>query len=703
MFFNRSKRASVHDDTFQPWMDSLKTCIRAPRLCADIVANLVADLALFLLLAVAQAPAGYAQQAWQAIGPDGGDARSLTSVPGHPDHLYLGTANSTIYESNDGGGSWHRLARLDSADDMVIAHILLDEDNPSRIYAAAWRFDKPEGGLYISDDGGHHWSQASELRNRSVFSLVQSPSNAKILIAGTLEGVYRSTDSGVTWTQISPLGSGEIHEVESLAIDPGNPDILYAGTWHLPWKTTDGGQHWFSIKEGLIVDSDVFSILVDPVEPHIVYASACSGIYKSESAGRLFHKIQGIPTTARRTRVLRQDPAHRETVYAGTTEGLYKTTDGGHTFRRMTGDDVIVNDVWVDPENPNRVLMATDRGGVLASDNGGESFTASNRGFSARKVQALLVDSQDSDRIYAGVVNDKAYGGAFVSDDGGVAWKQIAQGLDGRDVFALSEAQDGTIVAGTNSGIFTLSKDADAWTAKNSIVNTVVHPATRIVRHQRITVEKPEQQTLELDSRVYALDTTGDVWVAATAGGLFTSRDQGASWQGGPAADAIDFHSLAVHGATIAASRLNGVVISTDSGRTWTPLVLPDKVSQVYRVVFDSEGTLWVGAREGLYFLHKNSTTWMWLERLPLVNVSGLSYDPRQNRLLASSRGADFIYIVDPKSLTWTWQRTGYPLYLVRPAGGRLLAASLADGILASHAPSQTQVSQNMADKSAQK
>lgn len=684
-------------------MDPLKTYIRVPRLRAGMFAGMIANLVLFLFLAAAQMPSARAQQAWQAIGPDGGDARSLASVPGHPDHLYLGTDNSTIYESDNGGAQWHRLARLDPADDMVIAHIVIDEETSSRIYVAAWRFDKPEGGLYISTDSGHHWSQAPALRNHSVFSLVQSPSNAKILVAGTLDGIYRSTDSGETWTQISPSGSHEIHEVESLAIDPANPEIIYAGTWHLPWKTTDGGQHWFSIKEGLIVDSDVFSILIDPLRPHIVYASACSGIYKSENGGLRFFKIQGIPSSARRTRVLRQDPAHRETVYAGTTEGLYKTTDGGHTFRRMTGDDVIINDVWIDPDNPNRVLMATDRGGVLASDNGGESFMASNRGFSARKVQALLVDSQDTDRIYAGVVNDKTYGGAFVSNDGGAAWKQIAQGLDGRDVFALSEAQDGTIVAGTNSGIFTLGKDATAWTAKNSIVNTVMHPATRVIRRRRVTVEKAEQQTLQLNSRVYALDATGDVWVAATADGLFTSHDQGASWQGGPVADSVEFHALAVHGSTIAASRLNGVVLSTDSGRTWTPLVLPDKVSQVYRVVFDKDGTLWIGAREGLYFLHHNSTTWMWLARLPLVNVSGLSYDARQNLLLASSRGADFIYLVNPRTLTWTWQRTGYPLYLVRPAGDRLLAASLADGILASHPPAQAQVSQNVVEKTARK
>ena len=103
--------------------------------------------------------------------------------------------------------------------------------------------------------------------------------------------------------------------------------MVYAGTWHLPWKTTDGGKTWHNIKQGLIVDSDVFSIIVDPEHAHIVYLSACSGIYKSENAGILFRKIQGIPSEARRTRSLMQDPEKRDVVYAGTTEGLYKTVD----------------------------------------------------------------------------------------------------------------------------------------------------------------------------------------------------------------------------------------------------------------------------------------------------------------------------------------------------------------------------------------
>ena len=246
----------------------------------------------------------------------------------------------------------------------------------------------------------------------------------------------------------------DLHEVESIAIDPKDPRTIYAGTWHLPWKTTDGGANWHNIKQGLIDDSDVFSIIIDPTVPSVVYTSACSGIYRSDTGGELYHKIQGIPMTARRTRVLMLDPTNQNTVYAGTTEGLYKTLDGGTNWKRMTGPDVIVNDVYVDPKNPQHVLLATDRGGVLESDDAAFTFKASNTGFSQRQVSSLLVDAKSPQTIFAGVVNDKTYGGVFVSHDEGATWSQQSNGLQGRDVFSLSQSADGVILAGTNAGIF---------------------------------------------------------------------------------------------------------------------------------------------------------------------------------------------------------------------------------------------------------
>ncbi len=410
------------------------------------------------LLAVALTSVACRAAEWFPLGPYGGNALSLAVDPSDSKHLFLGTATGWIYDSHDGGTTWAHVAQIAKRNDLVVDHILADEKNPKRLIVAAYLVDHPsEGGLYISEDYGKNWYSQAQLRGQSVRSLARSASNSSELVAGTLKGVFLSLDNGMHWKQISPEGSTEIHEVQSVAIDPVDPNVIYAGTWHLPWKTTDGGATWHNIKEGIIDDSDVFSIIVDPKKPNTIYASACSGIYKSADGGDLFHKVQGIPSTARRTRKLEQDPEHLGTVFAGTTEGLYRTLDAGAQWERLTPADVIVNDVYVDPSNTNHVLLATDRGGVYRSEDGGSTFEPSNTGFSARQVIAYAADPQNPNTLYVGVVNDKATGGVFESTDGAVHWQQQSDGLGGRDVFSLVSLADGTLLAGTEHGIYRLA------------------------------------------------------------------------------------------------------------------------------------------------------------------------------------------------------------------------------------------------------
>jgi photosystem II stability/assembly factor-like uncharacterized protein len=708
---------------------------------------------LFLFLCLS-ARCSLAQGTWSVVGPDGGDARAFAASPAQPGHLYLGTTNSWLYESTDNGASWHRLSKLDPSDGFVLDSIVVDSVHPSTLYVGAWR-DSDYGGLWISHDSGHTWTESATFHHKPVHALVQAPSDPGILIAGTLEGIFRSADSGATWTEISPPGSREIHEIESLAVDPRNPQIVYAGTWHLPWKTTDGGKTWHSIKQGIITDSDVFSIIVDPIHSKTVYLSACSGIYKSEDAGQLFHKIQGIPSEARRTRSLMQDPENRDVVYAGTTEGLYKTLNAGRTFQRMTDDDVVVNDVYVDPADSSHVLLATDRGGVLLSHDAGATFAPSNQGISERKVAALLVDRNNPHQLYAGVVNDKSYGGVFRSDDSGAHWRQLGSGLDGRDVFSLAQTKDGAIVAGTGHGVFVLadsttdsspktdgvppvpgtqgpgsSADPSAsdpspnnnagvpqvstlrpgkaegqpadppadpnagpsWQPRNLISNTAMKVSTETVRGTHVNIEKQvKSPTIELESPVYALDVSSDVWVAATGYGIVTSGDQGASWQGGPVLGLGDYLSVTVHGHDVVAARNDSVVVSNDSGQSWYPMGVPTMLTHIHRVAFSPDGTLWLGAREGVYYTRDLGKTWMWIQRLPLRDVDDLSFDPGSRKLLVSSRSSHLVYAIDPKTLKWDWYETGYQICLIRSAGGRLVAASLNDGVLLGPAMAPTQ------------
>ena len=555
---------------------------------------------------------------WFPLGPYGGDARSFAADPHDSKHLYLGTETGWIYQTHDGGNTWARVTQLEGRNDLVIDHISIDPAAPEHMILAAFTLNRPGGGLYSSDDGGKHWAKVPEMNGQSVRSLTRAASDPNMLVAGTLSGVYRSRDNGKQWELISPAGSSEIHEIESVAIDPKDPNIIYAGTWHLPWKTVDGGAHWQNIKQGIIDDSDVFSIVIDPTSPNIVYASACSGIYKSMNAGMLFkggvtlNKTQGIPVSARRTRKLKLDPAHPTTIYAGTTQGLYKSTDGGTMWVRMTGGDVIVNDVYVDPNQPTHVLLATDRGGVLRSEDSGMTFQPSNDGFTLRQVVAFAADQRDPSQLYVGVVNDKEVGGVFASSDGGVKWRQTSSGLGGRDVYSLTMAPDDTLLAGTSHGVFRMTNGM--WTEASDLLpppapvkKPVAKKGAKVAAHPAPAARKPEPKGPSplSSAAVYALTSGSEGIFAGTSDGLWRSTNGAEGWTQMQVPQLAEGRHIASHGQMIVAASLTGAALSENGGETWTSIMPPATLTQIGALAIDGLGNLWIGGPRGCVLLDR--------------------------------------------------------------------------------------------------
>lgn len=718
---------------------------------------------------------------WLPFGPDGGDARSFAVDPRDAAHLFLGTANGWMYESRNGGGEWRRLAQVGQRDDLVLDHIVVDPADPKHVLVATWALGKPDGGLFASHDAGVHWAVAEDLKGQSVLSLAGAPSDPKIFVAGTLDGVYRSADSGEHWALISPAGSKELHEVESVAIDPVDPQVIYAGTWHLPWKTADGGQNWSNMKDGIIDDSDVFSIIVDPKQPQTVYASACSGIYKSENAGALFRKIQGIPSTARRTRVLKQSVQDPNTVFAGTTEGLFRTEDAGANWSRMTDPNVIVNDVLIDPADAKHVLLATDRAGILASRDGGVSFEASNKGFSARQVSSYAAIASRPGTVFVGVVNDKEFGGVFESETGGLSWFQRSGGLEGRDVFSLAEAPDAVLLAGTSHGIFRLENDVwvrsevlgiaeaaasrdekgapkqtlraapvkpsagvaqpgktikgkrPAPTKKGAQHGTAKHvlfllqspnksssPAKGKPKNRKASVAKgtaaktkngsaakvrPTQGALGarpgkgvtalkptvvqpaspkvLDGGAFGFARQGDTMYAATLDGLLSSTDAGKSWRPAPGVPAKEWRYVSVAKGVLAVADLKSLLRSTDNGQTWTALDLPAGLTQISAMGADDSGTIWVGGLEGLYVAPGGSAEWQPWKGFYLRDINSIFFDAEAQRMLITanppSRLVLAIHVPDHATKYWD---VGWNLRFARPVGDYLIGATLFDGVV---------------------
>lgn len=619
---------------------------------------------------------------WLPFGPDGGDARSFAADPHDSTHLYLGTATGWMYESRNGGADWKRLAWVGKRDDLVLDSIVVDQANPKHIVVGAWVLGSPDGGIYVSNDSGVSWTNEAEMRGQSIRALAAAPSNPQVLVAGTLQGVYRSEDGGSHWSLISPPGSQELHQVESIAVDPFDPKIIYAGTWHLPWKTNDGGKGWVNIKQGVIDDSDVFSIIVDPKDPKVVYASACSGIYKSMDAGAKFQKIQGIPSTARRTRVLMQDPKDLNIIFAGTTEGLFRSGDSGKTWLRTTGPEVIVNDVYVDPANTNRVLLATDRGGVLSSRDGGYSFVSSNKGFSSRQITAYVGDFQRPARIYVGVVNDKEWGGVFVSENGGLSWTQKSAGLEGHDVISLQQASDGTILAGTRHGLYRLQ--GEVWSRVNKVsLSVAMRGRAAPGKSVAVASTRLRGSSEPFDAAVSSLARSGDTLYAATSDGLIESGTAGLTWKLTSGLPKHEWDYVAAARSMVVAATLRSAMLSSNGGAHWASVKLPAALTHIGAVAVDGAGGLWVGGLEGVFVTEDGGASWQTVKDVHFGDVNSLFYDEASQRMLITANNTNTIafavHLPDRKVSYWN---SGWNLKLVRPVGDHLVAATLFDGIV---------------------
>src|SRR6202795_4490638 len=621
---------------------------------------------------------------WQVVGPDGGDARSLAFDARNPDHLLLGTSTGQMFSSDDAGRTWSRLARL-GGDDYVLDHISIDHQNPKRVYVSAWSVSSQQvGEIFRTRDGGRNWENLPAMHGNSIRALAMYKGNSKVLVAGALNGVFRTKDGGDTWERLSPANSCDIKNIESIAVDPKDPNTVYAGTWHLAWKTSDGGANWQHINKGMIDDSDVFSVIVDHDNPSIVFASACSGIYKSETGGNLFAKIQGIPFSARRTRVLKQDPTNENIVYAGTTEGLWKSTDLGKVWKRVSNPEVVVNDVLIDPRDSNRVLLATDRSGVMASTDGASNWTTSNKGYAHRYVSAILTDNKDASTLYVGVVNDREYGGVFYSHDAGQHWLQKAAGLGGKDVFALKQAPSGMLVAGTNHGMFSLEHNASEWHPMNVVVVEHSVKTAGKGKGSRKAATTTTFTKSQLESRVNDLELGSGRWLAATTTGIYSSTDQGKTWKGGRILGQQDFVSVRAEGSTEVAATRSSVLVSNDRGATWKQGGLPTYVVSIRSAAIASENQIIIASREGAFRSGDGGATWEHVVNgLPGQDITYVSFDSTHKRMLATATPTALIF--ESRDGGRSWQRgphRGFPLRRVSVIGGRFVGRTPFDGVV---------------------
>ena len=584
-------------------------------------------LASCLLAAVLFLFPSSAEAAWVPIGPFGGDVRSLVADPQNPDLMYLGTRTGQVYRSADGGKRWSRLTGLAAPPNWVVDDLLIEPQEPQGprepnkpqesnkprepnepkvLYAGMWSLGSGGGGVFKSSDGGVSWTELVGVAGQAVRALAMAPSNPQVLVAGSLDGVFRSEDSGGHWRRISPLGHPELRNLESVAIDPRDPQIIYVGTWHLPWKTTDGGAHWNPIHQGMIDDSDVFSLVVNPSDRNNLYLGACTGIYRSDTAATEWRKIQGMPASSRRTHTLVLDPRHPSVVYAGTTEGLWQTRNGGQTWARLTPQTWVINAVALDSRDPSHFYLGMDHAGVMESRDGGKTFREANGGFSQRQVSRLVADPQGPGRFYAGLLHDGEFGGVYATQDDGATWQQRSAGLGTRDVLSLLILPQPAwrLLAGTPDGVFEYSAEQGVWQNKSRWEI----PPDQSGGGRRATLRQAQGQERSRLATVRDLyqRSPGEPIYAATSRGLFESKD-GREWKKlslSHAGGAYEVASFGEGGRTILAATDHAMEISRDAGRSWSPLGLgADSKLKIHRITTHpaSPNRVFVGTDIGLF------------------------------------------------------------------------------------------------------
>lgn len=351
----------------------------------------------------------YSALEYRLVGPfRGGRSAAVTGVPNQPNLYYFGAAGGGIWKTTDGGRQWENIS--DGYFGGSIGSITVAKSDPNVIYVGGGektvRGNVSSGyGVWKSVDAGKTWSKSGLEKSRHIPRIAIHPTNHNIVYAGVMgniykptqeRGVYKSTDGGKSWRKV--LFSNVHSGVVDLQIDPTNPRILYASTWRVQrtpyslssggdgsalWKSTDSGETWTEIStnkgfpEGIL---GIIGVTVSPVNSQSVWAIVENkdkgGLYRSDDGGESWNQVNS-------ERKLRQRAWYYTRVYADTKDvntvyvlnvSYHKSTDGGRTFGNYRAPHGDHHDLWIAPEDPNRMIIGDD-GGAQVTYDGAETWS----------------------------------------------------------------------------------------------------------------------------------------------------------------------------------------------------------------------------------------------------------------------------------------------------------------------------------------
>lgn len=346
---------------------------------------------------------------YRLIGPfRGGRSAAVTGVPNKPNLFYFGATGGGVWKTKNGGRSWENMS--DGFFGGSIGSIEVATSDPNVIYVGGGektvRGNVSSGyGVWKTEDAGKTWTQSGLEKGRHIPRIAVHPKNHDVVFAAVLgniykptqeRGVYKSTDGGKNWRRT--LFANENAGAVDLIIDPSNPRNLYASTWNVRrtpfslssggdgsalWKSTDSGETWKEISKNKGFPKDTLGIIgvtVSPVNGERVWAivenKAKGGVYRSDDGGETWSKINS-------ERKLRQRAWYYTRIYADSKDEdivyvlnvrYHKSTDGGKTYETHNAPHGDHHDLWIAPENPNRMIIGDD-GGAQVTYDGGETWS----------------------------------------------------------------------------------------------------------------------------------------------------------------------------------------------------------------------------------------------------------------------------------------------------------------------------------------